>query len=273
MIEVQFQKNEKFYLEFLAEIFLYLNQSEIIEDWKAIAIFAKRSLEPKVPTHVQDLIASDWILRVYLEDWLDRETDSFGIGIVQLILAPRTKTKALIEKLRSKVEQETDANLRNQVVKFVETVLVYKFPKLSRQEIENMFTLSDLKNTRVYKDAKQEGVEEGIEIGEERGIEIGEERGIEIGEERGIKIGKVRGIEIGKVRGIEIGKERGIEIGEERGEASMLKRMLSQKFGNLSPNINDQINNLNRAQLESMSEIIFGLENLSQLQDWLEDNS
>jgi len=213
MIEVQFQKNEKFYLEFLAEIFLYLNQSEIIEDWKAIAIFAKRSLEPKVPNHVQDLIASDWILRVYLEDWLDRETDSFGIAIVQLILAPKTKTKKLTKKLTSQIEQETDANLQNQVVKFIETVLVYKFPQLSRQEIEDMFTLSDLKETRVYKDAKQEG------------------------------------------------------------KAEMLENMLTHKFGNLSPSLSDQINNLDMKGLESLSEVIFDLENLSQLQDWLKDNS
>jgi predicted transposase YdaD len=37
------------------------------------------------------------------------------------------------------------------------TILVYKFPKLTRQEIEVMFTIGDLKQTRVYQDAKQEG--------------------------------------------------------------------------------------------------------------------
>ena len=114
---------------------------------------------------------------------------------MHLILVPKTKINGLIEKLRSKIEQET--------------VLVYKFPKLSRPEIENMFTLSDLKNTRVYKNAKQEGIEIG--------------------------------------------------------EVSMLKRILSKKVRNLSPNISDQINNLNRTQLESLSEVIFDLENPSQL--------
>lgn len=128
---------------------------------------------------------------------------------MHLILVPKTKINGLIEKLRSKIEQETDANLKNKVVKFAETVLVYKFPKLSRPEIENMFTLSDLKNTRVYKNAKQEGIEIG--------------------------------------------------------EVLMLKRILSKKVRNLSPNISDQINNLNRTQLESLSEVIFDLENPSQL--------
>jgi predicted transposase YdaD len=47
-------------------------------------------------------------------------------------------------------------------VEFIETVLVYKFPQLSRQEIQAMFTLDDLKHTRVYQDAKQEGMQQGI---------------------------------------------------------------------------------------------------------------
>lgn len=105
--------------------------------------------------------------QVYLEDCLDREPDSFGI--VQLILAPKTKIKELTKKLTSQIEQKTDVNLQNQVVRFIETVIVYKFLQLSRPEIEDMFTLSDLKETRVYKDAKQEGKLEGWQLGEVKG--------------------------------------------------------------------------------------------------------
>jgi len=94
---------------------------------------------------------------VYLEDWIDRETDSIGIAIVQLILAPQTKVPQLARTLVTRVNPE--------VVEFIETVLVYKFPKLSRKEIEAMFTLDDLKQTRFY----QEAFEEGEEKGEERG--------------------------------------------------------------------------------------------------------
>jgi len=36
-------------------------------------------------------------------------------------------------------------------------VLVYKFPQLTREEIQAMFTIDDLKQTRYYQDAKQEG--------------------------------------------------------------------------------------------------------------------
>jgi predicted transposase YdaD len=47
----------------------------------------------------------------------------------------------------------------------VETVLVYKFPQLSRKEIEAMFTLDDLKQTRVYQEAKEEGMQQGMQQG------------------------------------------------------------------------------------------------------------
>ncbi len=53
-----------------------------------------------------------------------------------------------------------------EILKLIETVLVYKFPKLTRAEIEAMFTLNDLKETRVYQDARQEGLQEGRQEGE-----------------------------------------------------------------------------------------------------------
>jgi predicted transposase YdaD len=51
----------------------------------------------------------------------------------------------------------------------IQTILVYKFPQYSRQEIAAMLGMSDfiaeLKQTRVYRDA----IEEGREVGREEG--------------------------------------------------------------------------------------------------------
>jgi hypothetical protein len=52
--------------------------------------------------------------------------------------------------------------------------------------------LERLEHNSLIKRNRDEGLEEGIAIGEERGIAIGEERGIAIGEERGIAIGEAR---------------------------------------------------------------------------------
>jgi predicted transposase/invertase (TIGR01784 family) len=45
---------------------------------------------------------------------------------------------------------------------------------MNRKEIEAMFSLSDLRETKVYQEALEEGREEGIEQGIERGREEGE---------------------------------------------------------------------------------------------------
>jgi predicted transposase/invertase (TIGR01784 family) len=170
LAEVQFQPKEDFYSEFLAEIFLYLNQYRPVQDWQAVAIFASHNSEPAPDKFCQELINLGRIKRVYLED-LPQETNSHGIEIIQLILASEKKAPKLARNLAEKIEQETNTELRDNVVEFIEAVLVYKFPKLTRQEVEAMFSHSDLKKTRVYQDAVLEGRQEGLQIGEQRGLQ------------------------------------------------------------------------------------------------------
>jgi predicted transposase/invertase (TIGR01784 family) len=238
-IEVQFQPKNDFYWEYLSEIFLYLNQYRPINKWQAVAIFAKRNCEPEIVDHVQEMINSNRIIRVYLEDWLNQETNSLTIAIIQLILAPQNQAPELARQINDKVQQELDPDLQDQVVKFIETVLVYKFPKLSRQEIEAMFTFNDLKNTRVYQDAKQEG------------------------------------LQLGKQEGLQLGKQEGLQLGEQRGlqrQVAMLVRMLTRKFGKLSPRTKNRITKLSVTQLENLAEVIFDLQTLADLNTWLRNN-
>ena len=46
---------------------------------------------------------------------------------------------------------------------------MYKLPRMSREEIEAMFGLSELKQTRVYQEAFQEGERQGQEEGKRQG--------------------------------------------------------------------------------------------------------
>ena len=57
---------------------------------------------------------------------------------------------------------------QQQLLELIETILVYKFPQMSRQEIEAMFGLSELKQTRVYQEAKEEGKLEGEQEGKQK---------------------------------------------------------------------------------------------------------
>jgi predicted transposase YdaD len=57
---------------------------------------------------------------------------------------------------------------KGQILEIIETILVYKFPKLSREEIQKMLGYNDisLKETRFYQDVYAEGQQEGRQEGE-----------------------------------------------------------------------------------------------------------
>ena len=53
-----------------------------------------------------------------------------------------------------------DEALRADLVQLIETVILYKLPRLTREEIQVMLQVDDIRKTRVYQEAKEEGVEE-----------------------------------------------------------------------------------------------------------------
>ena len=90
-----------------------------------------------------------------------------------------------------------------------------------------MFTHSDLKKTRVYQEAMQEGKQEGLQIGKQEGLQR---------------------------------------------QAAMLVRMLTRKFGKISPSIKSKIAKLSVAQLENLAEAIFDLQTIADLSAWLKEH-
>lgn len=58
-------------------------------------------------------------------------------------------------------EELIDVVRQRQILELVETVLIYKFPNLSGQEVEQILGLNELRQTRVYQEALEEGRQEG----------------------------------------------------------------------------------------------------------------
>ncbi len=168
-VEVQFQRKPNFYTEFLCEILLYLSQYQPQNDWKAIAIFSDRSIEPLTLTKFQqELLANNRIVPIYLDQL--NNSQSIAIQIIQLITSPNQTAIQLVQTLKQQ-------NLSPDIIELIETVLVYKFTNLTRQEVESMFALSDLKKTKIYQEALQEGEEKGRQEGEEKGKQEGRQEG------------------------------------------------------------------------------------------------
>jgi predicted transposase/invertase (TIGR01784 family) len=85
--------------------------------------------------------------------------------------------KILIKQAQREV---SDRLVQKNVIDLIETIIIYKLPQKSREEIEAMLELQDLKQTRFYQEAFGDGIERGIEQGIEQGIEEGIEQGINL---------------------------------------------------------------------------------------------
>ncbi|MEO0985302.1 MAG: DUF4351 domain-containing protein, partial [Cyanobacteria bacterium J06639_14] len=53
------------------------------------------------------------------------------------------------------------ADMAAELIELIETIVVYTFPRCSRQEIAAMLGLIDMKETRFYQETLEEGREEG----------------------------------------------------------------------------------------------------------------
>ncbi len=164
-LEVQFQKDNNFYWRFLTELLVYIGQYKPQQNWQAVVVWAKRSLDPGVPIHYQAFLASNQLKQIYLDE-LDRiGTGSVQLDIVKLVVESEAKAskqvKPLIQKAREEVEDES---LRRDVIELIEKVLVYKFTSKSREELRKMiYTESEWKQSKLYKSLREEAIKDAWE--------------------------------------------------------------------------------------------------------------
>jgi predicted transposase YdaD len=95
------------------------------------------------------------------QDWQGRSLKAMAI---QLIISKKKEAPKLARQLVERVNMETDGVNRDDILELIETILIYKYPDQTRQEIATMLRLSDLKQTRVYQDAHQEGEQKVISL-------------------------------------------------------------------------------------------------------------
>ncbi len=160
-VEVQFQKDQLLYHRFFAELFLYLEQNPATPDWQAVVVYPRSSLEPDESSLYRVLLESSQVQRVYLDELAAVAEPSLGLGLVQLVVESTALSANRAKQLIEQSQQKTVAGLSKRgIIELIQTIIVYKFPELSREEIEEMLGLSELKQTRVYQEAREEGRQE-----------------------------------------------------------------------------------------------------------------
>ncbi len=172
-IETQFQPDPDFHARWFSELFLYLYlyRRPPRRAWRAVALFPNRAAEGTVEAAYEMLLAHPWVKRVYLEEALRASAPTRGVRVLGLILAPPAAVVAEAQALLAE-EPVADGGLTGvALVDWVETLLVYKLPRLLREEIRKMLDIFnvELKQTRFYQEVFAEGLEEGHKEGRQEG--------------------------------------------------------------------------------------------------------
>ncbi len=232
-VEVQFQKDQLLYHRFFAELFLYLAQNPATRDWQAVVVYPRSSLEPDESSLYRALLSSAQVQQVYLDELAAVPEPSLGLGLVQLVVENTTQAANRARQLIERSQQEAVTGLSRQgIIELIQTIVVYKFPQLSREEIEQMLGLSELKQTKVYQEARQEGRLEGIQ----------------------------EGIQEGRLEG------------QQREAATLILRQLARRVGQVAPEVRSQIELLAVTQLEELAEALLDFSSASDLTTWLQEH-
>jgi predicted transposase/invertase (TIGR01784 family) len=161
--EIQFQLDELLYERMNSEIGIYIYRNrEQLSNWQAVVIYPSRNIEQSRLDTVQEMLASGRIQRVYLDELGEIEELPIGLGLMVLTTLEGDKATAEARGLIERAEGSRD------IIDLISTIMVYKFSNLSRDEVNAMLGI-ELKETRVYRDAKAEGERVGEVRGEARG--------------------------------------------------------------------------------------------------------
>jgi predicted transposase/invertase (TIGR01784 family) len=163
--EVQFQNDPEFYARFFAEIFLYLKQTQLKNNWRGVVIYPNRRVEKENIERYRELLQEKRVQRIYIEELAEIPPDSLGLATLELVSLPEAQVINRGRELIVRVRETGVENRQQELLELIETILIYKLPRINRKEIEAMFSLSELRQTRVFQEALEEGRQEGEIIG------------------------------------------------------------------------------------------------------------
>lgn len=166
VVEVQFQPDDDFYYRLFAELCIYLRQYKPAHPWRVVVIYPSRRVEREQSLQFAEILAIHRVRRIYLDELGEGAESSLGVGVVKLVIEAEDTAVERARNLIAQAQQQlTDEAVRRDIIDLIELIIVYKLPQKTRKEIEQMFGLSEFKQTKFY----QEAFQEGEQIGEQRG--------------------------------------------------------------------------------------------------------
>jgi predicted transposase YdaD len=217
-IEVQFQPDDTLYRRLFAEIFLYLQRLAHPREWRALVLYPSAGIE-RIPRGYANLLSLPEVRRVDLGVLSGQDSETPGWDLLRLIV---DDTDVALARAAGMIQRPVqDLELLN----FIETILIYKLPRSSREEIQAMLGITDidLRQTRFYQEVLAEGRQEGRQEG----------------------------------------RREGRQEGRRMGEALVLRRLLIRRFGPLPEWAELRIQQAPPERLEAWAERLLDAESLS----------
>jgi predicted transposase/invertase (TIGR01784 family) len=163
--EVQFQKAQRLYERVFAESYLYFYRNrDRFSNLQIVIIYPSRSIEQDDVLPYLSQLNSPQLNRIYLDELGDIRQLPVWVALMVLTILDEQVAATEAKYLLTRTQEQASLSDRV-IIEIVTTIMVYKFDRLSRTEVEEMLGIT-LQETRVYREIKEEGREEGREQGE-----------------------------------------------------------------------------------------------------------
>ena len=166
--EAQMQSDSGFYGRYFSQLFVYINQYTVKQDWRGLLILRDRSQGLGWEVPYAELLERR-VTQLYLSDLRDQQELTPNLMLLQLLVTEKDKSAVIGRKLLQEADTRGEFQRR---LSLIETILANKFPELTKEVIMNMLELEtvDITQSRFY----QEIIVEGLQEGRQKGLQEGE---------------------------------------------------------------------------------------------------
>ncbi|MEH1788952.1 MAG: Rpn family recombination-promoting nuclease/putative transposase [Nostoc sp.] len=166
--EVQFQKDELLYERVFAESYLYFYRNRArFSNLQLVIIYPSRKIEQSDTLPYENLLNSSQVNRIYLDELGNIRQLPVWVGLMVLTTLEDEQATQEARYLLATNQQEESQAGNSAIIELITTIMVYKFENKSRIEVEEMLGIT-LQETRVYREIKEEGIQEGEGRGKQR---------------------------------------------------------------------------------------------------------
>lgn len=157
-LEAQMQPERQLYRRTLTKIALYLDQNDLPNPWKTIAIYPGRATERLEQEQMRQALN---LTAVYLDEL--PESGSAAQACLRLI---GTEPEVLPERARAVAAQtRSEGGQTRELIELISIIVSRKLPELTEREIEEMLELTPLEKTKPYQEGRHDGRQEGLQEG------------------------------------------------------------------------------------------------------------